>query len=140
MGLDVSLVSDTPENTMRKVLVVDDEPTSCRLICLALEKLDYITIASFNGRHAWETLQANHDIGLLVTDVVMPELDGEQLVHQVREAREFAKLPIIIMSAVVGPKAVSSLLEQGATWFLPKPVDLAEVQHYASLSFPRDND
>jgi len=87
-----------------------------------VSKAGHDVVVSPNGRHAWETMSVTPDIDMLITDVMMPEMDGRELIRLARASEEWAQLPILIISAVVGPKAISELLDHGATLFLPKPV------------------
>lgn len=119
---------------MEKVLIAEDEITSRVVIAKAVERMGLIGINSPNGIHAWQTLEANPDIALLITDARMPEMDGRDLIRRIRAQEDICKMPIIIMSGVVGPKAIAELLEQGATWFLAKPVNTRELQSYIKQS------
>ena len=85
----------------------------------AIERMGHIALASPHGRHAYEALKLNDGIELVITDIMMPEMDGRQLIRIIREDAEFADLPIIAMSSVVGSEDVSSILELGATLFMP---------------------
>jgi two-component system OmpR family response regulator len=78
--------------------------------------------------HAYETLKANEDIRLLISDIIMPEMDGKQLIQALRGDTEFKDLPIIIMSAVVGIKQIADLMNLGAAMFQPKPLDMNELK------------
>ena len=119
---------------MAKVLIAEDEAT-CRIVTAkAVEQMGYCVICSPNGQHAWDTLIANPDISLLITDVEMPELDGCGLIKQLRACKDFRHLPIIIISGRVGPKTIAGFLEQGATWFVAKPIVPLEIQEYVRKS------
>ncbi|MBU1247772.1 MAG: response regulator, partial [Proteobacteria bacterium] len=63
----------------------------------------------------------------LITDIMMPEMDGRQLIQTLRGDTQFQQLPIIIMSAVVGVRDISGLLKLGASRFLSKPLDKDEL-------------
>ena len=105
-----------------KVLIAEDEPISQRLMKRIVSKAGHEVMVSPNGRHAWETMSVTPDIDMLITDVMMPEMDGRELIRLARASEEWAQLPILIVSAFVGPKAIGELLDHGATLFLPKPV------------------
>lgn len=115
---------------MAKILVAEDNVTTRDVISRMVEEMGHTVIGSPDGRHAWTTLETNPDIDLLITDVVMPGLDGRDLVKMIRKSEELKSLPVIIISSKVGPKAIAELLEEGATLFLPKPFKPEDVQEY----------
>jgi FixJ family two-component response regulator len=59
---------------------------------------------------------------------MMPEMDGRELMSLVRTSEQWEKLPVLVISAIIGPKAVGGLLDQGATFFLAKPVKRSDVE------------
>ncbi|SHI92616.1 Response regulator receiver domain-containing protein [Desulfatibacillum alkenivorans DSM 16219] len=115
---------------MAKILIAEDDLITRKVLYKIVEGMGHSVIMSPNGRHAWETLETNPDISMLITDVMMPEMDGRDLIELVRAREEFQNLPIIIISAVVGPKAVANLLKMGATLFLSKPLKVDETRKY----------
>ena len=92
--------------------------------------MGHSAFVSPHGKHAYEALTASNDFDLLLTDIMMPEMDGQQLIKTLRGDQQFMDFPIIIMSAVVGMSEISNLLKLGATLFLAKPLDRAELQNY----------
>ena len=117
---------------MAKVLIVEDDEATRRLMVLMVQKAGHITIQSPNGRHAFETLCCNPDIAMMITDIMMPEMDGHQLVRLVRGNESFRALPILMVSAVVGVREITDLLEMGVTAFLPKPIQKDDLMDYLS--------
>jgi CheY-like chemotaxis protein len=115
---------------MAKVLVAEDDQSSRVTLKHIIEGMGHSVILSPDGEHAFATLETNSDINLLITDVMMPKLDGQELIRKVRDTESLSKMPIIIISGVVGPKAIHSFLEGGATWFLAKPLEVAAVKDY----------
>jgi len=115
---------------MARILIAEDDITS-RVICYKMvEKLGHIPIASPDGEHAYHTLTSNNNIDILITDIMMPNMDGRVLIHTLRGQSELASLPIIIMSAVVGVEDIADLLKLGADLFLPKPIDRNDLTDY----------
>jgi len=108
---------------MAKILIAEDDTISQKLAKKIAEKAGHSAFISPNGRHAFETLKSNKDFGLLITDFVMPEMDGRELVIAIRNDLKYQKLPIIIMSAYITVKEISDLLEKGATAFQAKPLN-----------------
>jgi CheY-like chemotaxis protein len=115
---------------MKKVLIAEDDPTNQKIIAKFVDRMGFISIVSPNGRHAYETLSAYNNINLVVTDIMMPEMDGRQLIQTIRGNTNFKKLPIIIISAVLGVSDISDLLEIGATYFLAKPIKRNDFEEY----------
>jgi len=115
---------------MGKILIVDDEVSTRLLIKKAVESIGHSAVQSHNGKNACDTLFNNEDIVLMVTDMMMPEMGGDELVKVVRGNDKFSDIPIIMISGIVGPKDIFDLLKLGATAFLPKPINVPEIQEY----------
>lgn len=110
---------------MEKVLIIDDDNGSRRIVKHILEQLGCAVIESGNGRHAWETLTENKDIKLIVTDILMPSMDGRELIHLVRGEESGKKLPIIILSGCFNQEELQPLMQDfpEVTYFLEKPLN-----------------
>ncbi|WP_319471995.1 response regulator [uncultured Pseudodesulfovibrio sp.] len=117
---------------MAKILIAEDDRISQKLAVKIVEELGHTAFVSPHGKHAYEALTACNDFDMLLTDIMMPEMDGQQLIKTMRGDQQFMDFPIIIMSAVVGIGEISNLLKLGATLFLAKPLDRAELQGYIS--------
>lgn len=123
---------------MAKILVVDDDRTICRVIADVLECDGHEVFKSPNGKHAWDTLLYNEDIKLLITDIVMPEMDGCVLVQMIRGNTGLAGLPIIIMSSVVSIADIADLLEFGPNTFMSKPLNINEMKEIVTRYLEMD--
>jgi CheY-like chemotaxis protein len=117
---------------MAKILIAEDDRISQKLAVKIVEELGHTAFVSPHGKHAYEALTACNDFHMLLTDIMMPEMDGQQLIKTLRGDQQFMNFPIIIMSAVVGINDISNLLKLGATLFLAKPLDREELQSYIS--------
>jgi CheY-like chemotaxis protein len=115
---------------MAKILIAEDDRISQKLAAKIVEEMGHSAFVSPHGKHAYEALTASNDFDLLLTDIMMPEMDGQQLIKTLRGDQQFMDFPIIIMSAVVGMSEISNLLKLGATLFLAKPLDRGELQNY----------
>lgn len=110
---------------MEKVLIIDDDRTSRLLLKHVLERMGFSVIQSGNGRHGWETLWENLDINFVITDMMMPDMDGRELIHLIRQDEEQRDLPVIILSGCFGEEDVQPIMEISPekTYFLNKPLD-----------------
>lgn len=115
---------------VRKILVVDDERQPRLIVARAVEALGHVAIHASSADTALSLVRDNPDIGLIVTDMQMPGMDGRELIVAVRKLEEAKHIPIIIVSGVVGPKQISDLMVDGASRFLPKPVDVKMLKEY----------
>lgn len=111
-----------------KILIAEDDMISQKLAAKFVNDLGHISFVSPHGMHAYEALKAENNFDILITDIMMPEMDGKQLVQTLRGDSKFMDMPIIIMSAVVGIAEISNLLALGATYFISKPIDRSEFK------------
>ncbi len=113
---------------MAKILIAEDDPIAQLAISKQVEKMGHVAFMSPNGKHALDTLMVNKGFEMLITDVMMPEMDGLELIRSIRKEQKFNELPILIISAYVGVKEIASFLKQGATIFLPKPISKEQLE------------
>ena len=113
---------------MAKILIAEDDRISQQLAATFVRRMGHEAFVSPHGRHAYEALKAMNEFDILITDIMMPEMDGKQLVQTLRGDTEFVDLPIIVMSAVVAADDVKPLLNLGKTYFLSKPINMGELQ------------
>ena len=105
-----------------KLLVVDDSSTMRRIIKNTLARLNYKDIVEGeHGVEAWEYLDANADIDMLITDWNMPEMNGLELVKKVRADERFADMPIIMVTTEGGKAEVITALKAGVNNYIVKP-------------------
>jgi CheY-like chemotaxis protein len=110
---------------MARVLIVEDDEAVRANLADFLTSLQHMVFCSPNGRHALETLECNPDFDLIVTDVMMPELDGRELVQRLPAGR---RIPVIMISAYIRMHEIDDILRLGAERFIPKPVSLLDLE------------
>jgi two-component system, OmpR family, response regulator VicR len=103
---------------VRTVLVVDDEFGTVEVLVAALEDAGYRVLTAANGRRALERLEENKP-DLVVSDFMMPLMDGATLVQAMRSNPEYREIPVIMMSAA--PEAALRRHLDGYEAFLRKP-------------------
>ena len=113
---------------MPRILIVDDDPVMRKLLATALKPLDMQLHFCSDGIHALDALRSNHDFDLVITDISMPVLDGRQLIIAMAHDKAIPKIPVLIMSGVVGAHEIADLLELGATRFIPKPFNMQTLR------------
>lgn len=112
-----------------RILVVDDSPTIRAAVTKALEN-DFELVQASDGEKGWAALCADASIKLVVTDLMMPEMDGFALIERIRSAKVpgVASLPIIVVTALEDPQAKVHALVAGANDFITKRTDTLELQ------------
>ena len=109
-----------------KILVVDDNPLNIRLLQDILEDEGYCVETSDKSTMVPDMVRAGkHDVILL--DVMMPEMDGFQVCHLLKEDPGLKDIPVIMVTARTEGDAVKRGLEEGAFDYIKKPIDEVEV-------------
>jgi two-component system chemotaxis response regulator CheY len=109
-----------------KVLVADDEPMLRQLLAAQLRQLGHEVVAVEDGRDAWERLQ-REPIRLVITDWMMPGMDGPELIRHIRGAGRPGYVYIILLSARDSKDFVVSGLKAGSDDYVTKPFHPAEL-------------
>jgi two-component system chemotaxis response regulator CheY len=105
-----------------KILVVDDSSTMRRIIKNTLNHLGYKDLLEAeDGALAWECMTQNSDIGVLITDWNMPNMNGLELVKKVRAEQKYADMPIIMVTTEGGKTEVITALKAGVNNYIVKP-------------------
>lgn len=117
------------QNTSSKptILVVDDEIDLLYIMKESLEQSFHVLTAT-NGYKALEVLNNNSDIQLIVTDYMMPEMDGVSLCNKIRSNEELTHLPIIMLTAKVAVEDQLTGLKSGADLYLTKPFEVSVLK------------
>ena len=109
------------EGRQRQLLVVDDHWENQSVLISLLEPLGFTVIAVNNGREALAKMKEIRP-DLIITDLMMPMMNGYEMLRQVRQMPELKDIPAIASSASVFVSNQSESIEAGANAFLPKPV------------------
>lgn len=119
--------SQTPP-TSRRILVADDDPAILRLVTAIVEKEGYEVVPAKDGREAYQLLQKESDFLAGIFDVMMPHIQGPELVRYMRTEKRLMRIPVMMMTAEQNPKLSSDSFAAGAVVFLPKPFTTAQLQ------------
>src|SRR3954464_14963914 len=103
------------------VLVADDEPHIGRIIKMKLEQGPFVVTLAYDGREAMDVLEREHDIGLVLLDLMMPHLSGRDVLAAMRGDARWRDLPCIILTAAGQENQHQRAMELGASEFLTKP-------------------
>jgi len=110
-----------------KVLIAEDEKDSRELLSWLLQKLGYQVVTAANGREAWDTFRKGR-FRIVISDVLMPEMDGLELCKNIRSHKQSKYTYIIIITALIGKKDYLEGMEAGADDFVTKPFEPDELK------------
>jgi adenylate cyclase len=116
------VTAKNPTIQPRSVLVVDDIEMNRDMLCSLLEADGHQTSVAENGRLALELLKAK-PYDLILLDVMMPEMNGYQVLEHLKSDTSLRDIPVIVLSALDEIGSVVRCIELGAEDYLPKPFD-----------------
>ncbi|MDA8164506.1 MAG: response regulator [Desulfobacteraceae bacterium] len=111
-----------PERKRLEILIVEDSATQAERLDYTLTHRDFATLRAKNGREALEMLD-EHRPDIVISDIMMPEMDGFTLCRRIKESEKTGGLPVILLTALSDPEDVLKGLESGADGFVTKPYD-----------------
>jgi len=110
----------------RAILIADDDADNRALVASLLESLGFVVRVAANGRDALSSLETTRP-DLILTDLLMPSINGLQLVRALRTDSSLDEIPVIAMSASASEFTSEEALQAGCAAFLPKPLRLTDL-------------
>ena len=111
----------------KKVLVVDDDVRNIFALSSVLERRGMTVLTAGTGRQAIELLESTPDVAIVLMDIMMPEMDGYETMHVIRQRASLRRLPIIALTAKAMKGDREKCLEAGASEYLAKPVNTDQL-------------
>lgn len=107
-----------------KILIVEDDDSLLNLYRIVLEKQGYEALPAHHGEEAWAIMEKEH-IDLIITDILMPVMDGYQFVRSVRDI--YPQIPILMITAKDDFASKSMGFTLGTDDYMTKPVNMDEM-------------
>ena len=114
------------DNSLHTILVVEDDPEMRGYLCKELSE-DYNVLLASNGEDALDVIGRNR-VDLVVSDIMMPGIDGCTLCNRIKSSMEFCHIPVILLTAAVGMTTRIETLEAGADGYIEKPFTIGLLQ------------
>jgi CheY-like chemotaxis protein len=111
----------------RKVLVVDDDARNIFALTSVLENHEMDVISATNGRQAIEIIERTPELGMVLMDIMMPDMDGYATMREIRQSSRFRTLPILALTAKAMKGDREKCLDAGASDYIAKPVNTDQL-------------
>jgi len=111
----------------RKVLVVDDDVRNIFALSSVLERRGMSVLMAGTGREAIATIESTPELGIVLMDIMLPEMDGYETMQVIRQNPLFRRLPIIALTAKAMKGDREKCLQAGASEYLAKPVNTEQL-------------
>ena len=109
---------------MIKILVIEDEKRVADLLKIGLEENGYQVLVAYDGEMGWRLFQSN-DFQLIISDIILPKLNGFELCQEIRKADE--EIPILMLTALGTADDKLEGFDVGADDYMVKPFDFREL-------------
>ena len=117
----------TPHSSFPTILVVEDN-TDARLFLQRSLEDEYHVLLAANGKEALGQLAKTDGVSIIVSDVMMPVMDGMELVRQIRKNIRYSHIPVILLTAKSSEEDIIAGLKEGVADYLTKPFSLAVLR------------
>ena len=111
------------------VLIAEDDPALLKLITAIVEGEGYFVAPARDGKEAYKALRSDANIVLAIVDVLMPYIEGTQLVKFMQSDERLRSIPVIMMTGEKSVTAGSAALTSGAAAFLSKPFSTDQLRN-----------
>ncbi len=122
----------------KHILVVDDDPHILALIRTILAQRNYRVTTAGDGQQALDSLSGPH-FDAMITDALMPGLDGPALTEKIKADPNLKDLPVIMITASSQPGMVQKSFASGCILFLPKPFTAASLISILQLALRQES-
>ena len=117
---------DSPST--KRILIADDDPVMRHLLTTIVRKEGYDAVVVDDGREAYRILQTDADFRAGIFDMMMPHLEGIDIIRYMRTEKRLQRIPVMMISAERDLQLMAKSFEAGATVFLTKPFNADQIQ------------
>src|SRR5436305_3170554 len=112
----------------QRILVADDDPVVRLLVTSILKREGYTAVVVEDGREAYRVLRSDADFKAAIFDVMMPHLQGMDVIRHMRTERRLMRIPVMLITSERDLKLMAESFAAGATVFLPKPFTTGQLR------------
>lgn len=118
-----------------RVLVADDDPIIRRIIISILKQIGCTPVVVTDGREAYRLLQMDSNFKAAIFDMVMPYLDGLELIRYMHTEKRLRRIPVMMITSEQDITLMTNSFAAGATFFLTKPFTASQLQTTLGMLF-----
>jgi DNA-binding response OmpR family regulator len=107
--------------TAPRVLIIDDDPDLLRIVTLLLQRINAESIPAKDGYAGLAAFEADPKPNLVILDLMLPDLDGLEVLQRIRAQPALNQIPVLILSAKADPTTIRQGLDRGADGYVTKP-------------------
>lgn len=111
-------------NNPYKILIIDDEPLNILALCAVLKSRGYQTIKASSAKEGLEKLVEDNEIGLVLMDMMMPDIDGYEATALIRNDKNLSNTPVVAVTAQAMSHDREKCLAAGIDDYVSKPIDI----------------
>ncbi|MGN6542631.1 MAG: response regulator [Ginsengibacter sp.] len=114
-------------NSKKEILIIDDDSKNIFALSAVLKSKKYPCVSAMSADQGFKILSANKNIGVVLMDMMMPEMDGYEAIGKMKSDEELKNIPVIAVTAqaMVGDR--EKCLKAGANGYISKPVNVDEL-------------
>jgi two-component system, sensor histidine kinase and response regulator len=114
--------SISPSHRAATILIIDDIETNLNLLYVLVKALGHTPVLAKTGKDALLMLQ-KYQPDLILLDILMPDMDGYQVLSAIRQSIQFRRLPVVVISAITEMDSIVKCIQLGADDYLTKPLN-----------------
>ncbi len=118
---------------VKEILIIDDDSKNIFALSAVLKAKKYNCISAISAQQGLKMLSSNKNIGVVLMDMMMPEMDGYEAIGKMKGDDELKDIPIIAITAQAMTGDREKCIEAGADGYISKPVDVNELLELLNL-------
>lgn len=114
-------------NNEKEILIIDDDSKNIFALSAVLKAKKFQCISALSAHQGLQMLSSNKNVGVVLMDMMMPEMDGYEAIEKMKSDHELKDIPVIAITAQAMTGDREKCMEAGADGYISKPVDVDEL-------------
>lgn len=114
-------------NNEKEILIIDDDSKNIFALTAVLKAKKFQCISALSAHQGLKMLSSNKNVGVVLMDMMMPEMDGYEAIEKMKSDQELKDIPVIAITAQAMTGDREKCMEAGADGYISKPVDVDEL-------------